>query len=361
MSRLGSLIRPSKQFVSLLKDACSAQKKPLLGGTPQTWRQSIMLETVRAATHPSTLIKLEHNAKINLEKWAENSQPAPKRVQVLGEDWGEATFRATKTYGTPYAVLNMANATYPGGAFLEGGSAQEENMFHRTTCVNSLESDIIKYDKTTNSFCYTEYGERLLEAKVEVSETELQALQKARGEENLTAHKAFFDRSPRVCFRGPEILVYYTGFFGDEVGRTVFTDRKQSYTFLPTEKVFPFHELRSAAPQQVHTKVNLQNDTELNEYKAELRRRIASQLDTLILEKQPNVILSAWGCGAFQNVPDIVADIYAEEIEKRKDCFEHIVFAIDNSSPVNYKIFASKLEEIDLGPAPSPSVSNTRR
>ncbi|MGM9452782.1 hypothetical protein ACTAZI_05530 [Legionella bozemanae] len=52
-----------------------------------------------------------------------------------------------------------------------------------------------------------------------------------------------------------------------------------------------------------------------------MRRRIAAQLDTLILVGQPNVILGAWGCGEFKNEPQLVAEIYAEEIGKRAHFF----------------------------------------
>ena len=56
------------------------------------------------------------------------------QVQVHADDWGEVTRHMTARYGICFAVLNMANAYVPGGAYVEGAIAQEENMFRRTDC-----------------------------------------------------------------------------------------------------------------------------------------------------------------------------------------------------------------------------------
>ncbi|OEH47372.1 hypothetical protein lpari_01540 [Legionella parisiensis] len=74
------------------------------------------------------------------------------RVEVVPKDWGTATLEATEEHGEVYTVLNMANSLYPGGAVFEGGSAQEENMWHRTTCALSLMDKWIEFDKKTTYF-----------------------------------------------------------------------------------------------------------------------------------------------------------------------------------------------------------------
>ena len=51
------------------------------------------------------------------------------------------TQKLTKVYGETFAVLNMANAYFPGGGYDEGMPAQEENMFRRTDCHFAVTTD----------------------------------------------------------------------------------------------------------------------------------------------------------------------------------------------------------------------------
>ena len=53
------------------------------------------------------------------------------------------------------------------------------------------------------------------------------------------------------------------------------------------------------------------------------------------------VILGAFGCGAFENNPEVVASASKEVVSKYLDCFETIEFAIYCSSRYeqNYRIF----------------------
>ena len=86
----------------------------------------------------------------------------------------------TKKYGVYFAVLNMANAYVPGGGYVEGASAQEENMFRRTDCHFHIGSK--EYNKVKNR--YTKEMTELISAK--------------HGSVYLdTEH-------PRVCIRGRE-------------------------------------------------------------------------------------------------------------------------------------------------------------
>ena len=56
-------------------------------------------------------------------------------------DWGDVALKYTKLYGEIFAVLNMANARVAGGGYIEGKSAQEENMFRRTDCHFSITTE----------------------------------------------------------------------------------------------------------------------------------------------------------------------------------------------------------------------------
>ena len=194
----------------------------------------------------------------------------------------------------------MANAFVPGGAYVEGAPAQEENMFRRTNCHFSVGPE--EYDAAQGR--YHLHMTSLLSA------------------EN---GKVYLDsENPRICIRGPE-------------------DRSRSdlgYQWLADEEVFPFFELRAAAQ-------DLRDGSEFSESNA--RQRIAAQLDTLMGQGIQHAVLGASGCGAFMNPAHRVADLYRQEIEKRKREFRVIAFAIyqagygpDNLTPFR-KVFGNRL------------------
>lgn len=75
-------------------------------------------------------------------------------------------------------------------------------------------------------------------------------------------------------------------------------------------------------------------------------------MDTLIIKGRKHVILGAWGCGEFHNSPNVVARIYQEEISKRAEHFEHIVFAILRTAShhhINHVAFEKHLAGLKLG------------
>jgi uncharacterized protein (TIGR02452 family) len=74
-----------------------------------------------------------------------------------------------------------------------------------------------------------------------------------------------------------------------------------------------------------------------------MRNRISAQLDTLIEKGIHHVVLGAFGCGAFKNPSESVAEIYWEQINKRRTHFSVIAFAIYNAGygPGNFKPFSS--------------------
>jgi hypothetical protein len=233
-------------------------------------------------------------AQTNLQRWFNTREltSASHRVLVVSGDWGEVTHSMTKTHGTCFAALNMANAFVPGGAYVEGAAAQEENMFRRTDChfrVGSEEYDaaLDRYVPEMTSLLSAENGRVFL-----------------------------YSTHPRVCIRGPE-------------------DRSRpdlGYAWLADEDVFPFLELRAAAQ-------DLRDGSPFSESNA--RKRVAAQLDTLVDQDVRHVVLGASGCGAFMNPTLRVAELYREEIEKRTHDFSVIAFAIYSAGygPDNYTPF----------------------
>ena len=266
----------------LLSDAeVIAANAGFFGDPASQRRRAVLRETIAAFESQDPPDRYHRLAAANLAHWrAERQAPeASRQVHVHAGDWGEVTGHLTARYGICFAALNMANAYVPGGAYVEGAIAQEENMFRRTDCHFRIDAD--EYDVTADR--YLPEMTRLLSAHDGV---------------------VYLDKDrPRVCIRGPE-------------------DRASAdmgYRWLPDEQVFPFFELRAAAQ-------DLRDGSAFES--GDARRRIAAQLDTLRNHGLRHAVLSAFGCGAFRNPADRVAAIYTDEIAARAEHFDVIAFAI---------------------------------
>jgi hypothetical protein len=268
------------------------------GGTASARRREVLRETLAAFEQADPPDRYHCLAEQNLERWRAQSALAGSqlRVEVFSGDWGEVTRSLTATYGVCFAVLNMANAYVPGGAYVEGAVAQEENMFRRTDCHFHIGE--VEYD--AESDCYRPAMTSLLSAHDGVVYLDTQR--------------------PRVCIRRPE-------------------DRSRTdlgYAWLPDDQVFHFFELRAAAQ-------DLRDGSTFEP--SDARRRISAQLNTLRDHGIGHVVLGAFGCGAFRNPAHYVAQIYREEIMARLANFAVIAFAVFSAGygPDNYTPFAEAM------------------
>jgi hypothetical protein len=276
----------------LVTDAEAARRG--FGDARSARRREVLRDTIEAFSNAMAAARYRSIAQNNLARWQAKRRVHPSKLQieVLSGDWGEVALAMTEHYGACFAVLNMANAFVPGGAYVEGAIAQEENMFRRTDCHYYLGPP--DYDDATDQ--YSARMTALLEAE--------------NGLVYLDAEH------PRTCVRGPE-------------------DRTRpdlGYRWLDDVRIFPFFELRSAA-------LDLRDGLAFDRVAA--TKRIAAQLDTLRLSKIRYVTLGAHGCGAFLNPADEIALIYRQEIERRRDDFTVVSFAIFNAGygPDNYTPF----------------------
>ena len=252
-------------------------------------RREVLRETLAAFEARGEALRA--HAEANLLRWRKVSHARPEpRPLIMAADWGQATLELTQRFGVAFAVLNMANAFLPGGAYVEGTAAQEENLFRRTDTHFHVPDDDLVNDR---------YAPRM---------TALLSAEDGR---------VYFDaRMPRICVRGPEDRSR------DDLG----------YPWLADEDIFLFYELRAAA-QDVRRGNNFDPH--------EARRRIEAQLDTLVDAGQRYAVLSAFGCGAFANPPETVATIYLQAWRERREAFDCLAFAIfyPGYGPDNFKIF----------------------
>lgn len=181
------------------------------------------------------------------------------------------TFKVAKNYSN-VAVLNFASATNPGGGVLRGSNTQEECLCRCSTLYPCLENkkfdnDFYKYHKNRHDTMYTD---RILYTKNVV----------------------------------------------------VFKDDIREPKMLPENEWYSVDVITCAAPNLREVK-----NVNQNELLKLFKSRIQKILWVAIENGVDNIVLGAFGCGAFKNPPYLVARAFKEEVEKVRNCFDNIVFA----------------------------------
>lgn len=254
-------------------------------------RQEVLIETIK---HFMDRPNESHNRGMtNLKRWALSASPSapsnrrPFTLFMEELDWGELALAMTKRFGKTFAVLNMANAYSPGGGYLTGCAAQEENMFRRTDCHFSLLDN-----------AYTQADTALINAQNGIVYLDID--------------------HPRVCVRGRELA------------RS--RDRISSpddYKWLAESEIFPFYELRSAAldrrgeVDRWGVMLPMREDEQ-----HETAWRVRAMLQTLKNANVRHVVFGAFGCGAFNNPAEVVAHIFKKELHDFANDFDVVAFGI---------------------------------
>lgn len=185
------------------------------------------------------------------------------KILIENIDTVEASLEQKKKYGSS-CLLNFASATTPGGGYLQGSSAQEEGICRRTDLYPILVSQTSLYDWSRKNLRGGLYS--------------------------------------NWCYFSPKVIVI----------------RNSNMTLKLPEKI---GVLTSPAPN----KKRFSGSEE--EIKKSLEERCELILKTAIACDQKNLVLGAFGCGAFGNDPIVVANIWKNLLNKYP-YFENITFAI---------------------------------
>ncbi|MEU1587011.1 TIGR02452 family protein [Micromonospora sp. NPDC005710] len=223
-----------------------------------------------------------------------NVEPGEGRVEVTNE----STLQAARRLAPGAACLVFASARSPGGGFLNGAEAQEENIARSSALYPCL-----------------------------LAAPEFHAFHRAQRDLRYT---------DRVIF-SPNVPV-----FRDDEGDLL--DQPYTTAFLT-----------AAAP---NLGAILGNQPEhAADVPAVLARRARRVLEVAAAHGQRALVLGAWGCGVFRNDPATVAEVFADAL-REVDCFDHVVFAIRDNLPGTpvYRTFAERFP----GTAADPAASERR-
>ena len=191
------------------------------------------------------------------------------------------TFATAKEYlqDAKVAVLNFANPIRPGGGVQNGAMAQEECLCRSSNLYCCLREEKVFED-------YYLYHRKM-------------------------DHYLSTDR-----------LIYSKDI-------TVFKNDNRIPALMPARNWFQVDVITCAAPYLIGN-VNIDQ----NSLKRVFLKRIQNILDAAILNQVDTIILGAFGCGAFKNPPDLVAQAFYEVIYDwdYKKYFKRIVFAIKSTN-----------------------------
>eukprot|EP01120_Amphizonella_sp_Union-15-10_P009302 TRINITY_DN3493_c0_g1_i1.p1 TRINITY_DN3493_c0_g1~~TRINITY_DN3493_c0_g1_i1.p1 ORF type:complete len:312 (-),score=39.71 TRINITY_DN3493_c0_g1_i1:101-1036(-) len=165
-------------------------------------------------------------------------------------------------------ILNMANATHPGGGYRHGAAAQEESLFRRSNYFQFLDPN----------FC-----------------------------------------DPR------DMGLYPINEFGAIHSSNVLVIRQNEslgYAFLP--EPIPLHFVAVAAyPNPPLTNGHLNSD-----FASKTKRKIRAMFNVALNHKHDALVLGAFGCGAFKNPAYDIAQLFKEVILEYWNKLRLVVFAI---------------------------------
>ena len=197
----------------------------------------------------------------------------PMSIEVTGESSLQAARRLYDQRGGTVGVLNFASARHPGGGYRTGARAQEEDLCRQSALYRSL----------------------------------------LRAPEYYSAHKTDPTYSHRVIC---------------SPGVPVFRD----HHYVPLAKPFPVTFLTCAAPNA--GVVAERDPARLAQIPGIFAERIARVLAVAAHHDVDSLVLGAWGCGVFRNVPADVANAFNDQLAGPfAGRFARVTFAVHDRTP----------------------------
>ena len=252
----------------------------------------VFLDTQKRITNNARLKRLTEKASSETKIYPEGFQSGKKPFRA-----GNICFQENLTLlaAAPFAkrdrrtaVLNFANPFEPGGGVLRGANAQEEYLCRASNLYNCLVSK--------------------------------------NASEWYSVHKEMAGERLGSSFIGTDRIVYSSGVtvFKKDVG---YLPEKECNSFQKyTFRHFRIDVITSAAPFFI-SKYDLLPEDELQKL---FVRRITNIIEIAVDNDVTSLILGAFGCGAFNNPPEVVAEAFRKvfSVERYRYAFDNVVFAV---------------------------------
>ena len=294
-----------KYIVDVNNNAEEKKRETFRKSTPAD-RVAVFQDTQDWCAMDPDLIASIQKAKQATEIFYEDNYPAfnastveRQTVTVTGERSFEAAMRLYKEKpGSKIAVMNFANAFHPGGGVVKGASAQEECLCRTSTLYpllyrNSLR-EFYNYHKNKNtpkasdSLIYTE--------GVVICKTD----------------EEFPKRLPKEDWVTVDVIT---------IAAPDLRDKSNQYAPVVGGGTY-------------------MNDAELFGYHV---KRAIHMLTVAAYKGADTLVLGAFGCGAFQNNPEVVARAYKIALAEFPEVFDRVVFAVlcnPGQISKNYSVFS---------------------
>ena len=308
-------------------------------------RVTVMLNTIAVIRKKSYMID-DHEIKLNLDPNMQtiiyNHQsklkqggPMPlkktpykeTKVKVVNEDC-LVVYENLVNQGRKPLLLNMANATSPGGGYRKGDGAQEENLFRRSDYFRSLDIGLDEYldNPSERSHC--------------TSMCDLDSCFDSRRMYPMDEYGAIYT-SGLTVFRGIE---------------------DDGYPYMK-EPLTGVCSLAIAA----YRDPKLDGNMLAPKFAVGMRKKIENIFSIGYHHQRDCLILSAFGCGAFRNPPEHVAKIFRSVIEQYAGFFELVIFAVIDDHNTgqslnrqgNFQPFYDELNNQTMKPFSAMNQANT--
>ena len=233
--------------------------------------------------------------KVFAENFYSNLRPEKRGIVQFQENLSLLAARETVEAGKHTAVLNFANPLEPGGGVLRGATAQEENLCRSSNLYKGLVSE--------NAISYYQANKSILS-------------------------KNYFDK----MFLGNDMVVYSpkVTVLKEDIGY------QKGFSYNGCEEyasqTFDVDIITCAAPFFSATEYALPN----GDLQRLMEKRIQNIFEVAIDNEVEALILGAFGCGAFNNPPNVVAEAFRKVLlqDRYRNAYDTVVFAVKRTDVI---------------------------